>query len=270
MTVNTENCYRELLWTGAETSFAPGFSALNEGSVKLAYINHLGLPVPLSRGVHYQVPLGSGGAVTVTPIALPEASAAAPVLLLCWRDTEAQQPVAFQNLFAYDPSVHEQLHDRAMMIAAELKSAISRNITPFATTDGFVSFGARRVKVADPVEGNDAATKQWVLTVTDIINLENYVSQCAKASVEARASVSDAQVQRGGAEQARDASRSWSMTAENTPVSGDDFSAYHWARKAAAAALQVQQYQAELANPDMGDDDLEGMIGDSIDFGDDG
>lgn len=270
MTVNTENCYREFLWTGAETSLAPGFSALNEGSVKLAYINKFGLPVPLSRGVHYQAQLGSGGAVTVEPIALPEASAAAPVLLMCWRDTEAQQPVAFQNLFAYDPAVHELLHDRAMMIAAELKSVISRNITPFDTTDGFVTLGGRRIKVADPVDGNDAATRQWVLTVTDIINLENYVSQCAKASADARAAVSDAQGQRGGAEQARDASRAWSLTAENTPVSGDEFSAYHWARKAAAAAVQVQQYQSELANPDMGDDDLEGMIGDSIDFGNDG
>jgi hypothetical protein len=49
MTLPTEVAYAELLWTGVETVFAPGFAAEIVGDVAVSYLDADNLPVPLTR-----------------------------------------------------------------------------------------------------------------------------------------------------------------------------------------------------------------------------
>lgn len=250
MTVATEACYAERQWTGAETSFAAGFSADDRDFVKVAWLDANGLPVPLTRGVHYSVDLATGtNAVTVRPIALPPASADAPIVLTIERDSVAVQGVDFANLASFDPSVFTRLFDRLTMLAAELKGRINRAALPYFASNDVVSFLPRRIKARDPVDDSDVATKLWVLTITGIINLQNYVTQCAASAAAALTSAADAGNFKAGAETARDKAQAWAETAENTPVQAASYSALHWAQKASAFATVVM---SAFNNPDDG------------------
>ncbi|UZE47906.1 hypothetical protein ONR75_24020 [Rhodopseudomonas sp. P2A-2r] len=249
MTVPTEAAYAELLWTGAETAFTPGFTAERIADVDVSYLDADGLPVPLSRAVHYNLSLDSAGNVTATPISLPAASGANPVTLVFERDTEAVQGTDFTNLQRFNATVHGVLFDRSFRILAELKSRVVRSVGPFFTTDDVVDFRPRRVMAADPVNDQDLATKVYVLTVTGILNLQNYVTQCAASAAAAAASALAALGYEISAEAARDKAQAWSDTAENTPVEAAEYSAYHWSRKAQAYAASVLSL---FNNPDDG------------------
>lgn len=115
MTVPTEAAYAQLIWTGVETSFTPGFTAEQVGDVAGSYLDVNGLPVSLARSVNFNVSLDGANNVTVTPIALqmPAASAGSPVTLIFQRNTAAIQGTDFQNLNRYNASVHQTLFDRA-------------------------------------------------------------------------------------------------------------------------------------------------------------
>ena len=68
-----------------------------------------GLPIALTAGLHFVATLDAAGAVTVTRIAFPFISADAPVTVYIERVAPATQGVDFDNLAAYDASVHERL-----------------------------------------------------------------------------------------------------------------------------------------------------------------
>ncbi|WP_445486912.1 hypothetical protein [Rhodopseudomonas sp. RCAM05734] len=249
MTVPTEAAYAELLWTGAETAFTPGFTAERTADLDVSYLDADGLPVPLTAGVHYTPSLDAAFNVTVTPLSLPAASVASPVTLVFERDTQAVQGTDFANLQRFNATVHGVLFDRTFRILAELKSRVVRSVGPFFTADDVVDFRPRRVMAAAPVNDQDLATKLYVLTVTGIINLQNYVIQCAASAVAAAASALEAMGYSTASEAARDKAQAWSDMAENTPVQAAEYSAYHWSRKAQAYAASVVYL---LNNPDDG------------------
>ncbi len=166
MTVPTEAAYAELLWTGLETSFTPGFSAENVDDVDVSYLNLTDVPVALTRGVHFNASLDSALNVTVTPLALPSATALAPVTLIFERNTGAVQGTDFGNLHRYSATVHGTLFDRAFRLLGELKARVIRRVGPFVTTDDFVDFRPRRVKAAEPIAAEDLATKFYADTVS--------------------------------------------------------------------------------------------------------
>lgn len=249
MTVPTEAAYAELLWTGVETSFTPGFTAEAAGDVLVSYLDADDLPVALTRITHFNVSLDGANNVTVTPVALPAASGLAPVTLIIQRNTAATQGTEFANLNRYNASVHQTLFDRAFRVLAELKGRVSRAVTPFDATDEFVDFRPLRVKAAEPVDDTDLATKLWVLTVTGILNLQQLVDQAAASATAAAASALSAMGFQTGSETARDKAQAWSETAENTPVQSTSYSAFHWAQKAAASAALVLSL---FNNPDDG------------------
>lgn len=247
MTVATEASYHQLQWTGVETSFTPGFSAEAVADVQVSYLDINQLPVALTRGVHFSVSLGADGAVTVTPIAFPSASAGSPVTIIIQRNTTAVQGVDFENLNSYDPSVYETLFDRAFRILGELKGKIARAVTPFVTTDSFVDFRPYRVKAADPVDDADLATKAWVLLTTGILNLNALVAAAAASAAAAAASAASALGYQTGAQTARDKAQAWSDTAEDTFVPGTtEYSAFNWYRKALAQAQIATGYANTL------------------------
>lgn len=249
MSVATETDYAERIYTGAETSLTPGFTAEADGDVTLSYLDASGLPVALTRNTHFSVSRDSGNNVTVNRIAFPAATPSVPVTMLIARNTAALQGVSFVNLNAYDASIHETLFDRAFRILAEVKGRVARYAAPFFTTDAVVDFRPRRIKAADPVDDSDLATRLYVLTVTGILNLQGYVTQCAASAVAAAASALAAMGFQAGSETARDKSQAWSETAENTPVQSASYSAFHWSQKAAASAASVLSL---FNNPDDG------------------
>lgn len=168
MTVATETAYAERQYTGIETTFSPGFSALDPGDVLAGYFDPVtGVSVELTAGVHFSAAIDpSSGAVTVTRIAFPSASVAAPVTIWIARETPAVQGVDFSNLSQYDPSVHEEIADAGAMRDAEIRSEQARSIQPFTTSNGAVDFRPRVVKAAPPVNPEDLATKLYADTVS--------------------------------------------------------------------------------------------------------
>lgn len=166
MTVATEACYAERSYTGVETVFTPGFSALAAADVHAGYLDANGLPVALTYNVHFSVSLDAQGAVTVTRIAFPSASVAAPVTVTFERVTPAVQGTDFTNLNQYDPSVHQRIADAGAMRDAELRSRQTRAIIPYSASSTAVDFRSRQVKAADPIAAEDLATKAYADAVS--------------------------------------------------------------------------------------------------------
>jgi hypothetical protein len=257
MTVATETSYAELIYTGAETTFTPGFSALNTADVFVSWFDVDRLPVALTQGMHFSVALGADGAVTVSKIAFPVATALAPVTIAIERVTPAVQGTDFDNLAAYDASVHERIADAGAMRDAELRGRQARAVTPFAGTSNVVDFRPRNVRAADPLVDSDVATKGWVMLVTGLINIAASVASAAASAVSAAASAALALTRQTASEAARDLAQLWANQTEDTPVTTgpSKFSAFHWSQKSAAsaalvlAALAVTDYGTVAAAP---------------------
>lgn len=166
MTVATEASYAEALYTGVETIFTPGFAALDAAHVMAGYFDISGLLVALAPGVHFSASLDGAGAVTVTRIAFPSASVGSPVKIAIERVTPATQGVDFDNLAAFDASVHEKIADAGAMRAAELRNRQARAITPFSASLSTVDFRPHQVRAADPLVNADLATKLYADTVS--------------------------------------------------------------------------------------------------------
>lgn len=161
MTVATQACYAERIYTGVETAFAPGITALEPQYVRCGYLDRDALPVELQLGVHFTVALDGEGLVTVGRLAFPAASVQAPVTMWFGRSTPAVQGVNFKNLNRYDPGVHERIADAGAMRDAELLDRQIRTVTPFVVGPDVVDFGARRVRAANPVAPSDLVTKSY-------------------------------------------------------------------------------------------------------------
>jgi hypothetical protein len=257
MTVATEASYAQANYTGVETIFTPGFSASSAADVFVSYFDASGLPVALTQGLHFSVALDAEGAVTVTRIAFPSATPSEPVTIAIERVTPAVQGTNFQNLAAYDASVHERIADAGAMRDAELKNRQVRTTTPFVGSSTVVDFRPKNVRAADPVDDSDVTTKSWVLTVTGLIAIAASVAAAAASAAAAAASAALALIRQTAAEAARDLAQLWSSQTEDTPVTTgpNQYSAFHWSQKSAAsaalvlAALAVTDYGTVAAAP---------------------
>ncbi|MBR0700183.1 hypothetical protein JQ599_09750 [Bradyrhizobium diazoefficiens] len=188
MTVATEACYAERSYTGVETTFSPGFSALDASHVLAGYFDSTGVLIELTRGLHFSVALDGDNAVTVTRIAFPSASVAAPVTLWFFRQTPATQGVDFENLGRFDPSVHERIADAGAMRDAEIRSELERVVQPFTTSSDAVDFRPRRLRAADPEDAFDVATKAYA----DEVSGSDAAGQAAASALAAAASATAA------------------------------------------------------------------------------
>lgn len=248
MTVSNEVPYAERSWTGVETSFNPSFSAEDVSHVVVEYLDAAEAITVLTRGVHFNVTLGAQKAVTVTPLALP----AAPGTLLISRETPATQETTFANLSGFPAEVHERLSDRTMRLTQELRRDLERQVGPWTIADGVVNFQPYQLAAADPTQDGHVATQGWVLEVTGILSLQEYVDDAEAARDEAVAAETGAETAETAAEAARDKGELWAEQTEDTPVEPGAFSAKHWAAKANAAAAAAEAAAGILENPDYG------------------
>lgn len=185
MTVATEVAYAERVYTGSQTTFASLFRALDPSHVYMAWLDGDGLPVELTRGVHFSVTIGGDGMAVVQKIAFPSASVLAPLTLAFWRDTPAIQGVDFINLAAYDPRVHEDIADAAALRDAEIRDRQRRTVTPFQVSDQTVDFRPRRVKAADPTQPEDLVTKSYSDSHTGTAGAERAEAAADRADADA-------------------------------------------------------------------------------------
>lgn len=190
MTVATETCYVEVIYTGAQTEFASLFRALDPSNVYVSWLDDDGLPVALTRGIHFSVALVSGMAV-VARIAFPDASPVSPLTLAFERITPAVQSIDFENLARYNPSVHEQIADAGAMRDAELRSKQARTPTPFSVSDEVVDFRPRRVKAADPLDPEDLVTKSYSDQHTGTAGAERAEAAADRADADAEQTAAD-------------------------------------------------------------------------------
>jgi hypothetical protein len=246
MTVATEVSYAERNWSGVETSFAPGMSAQDTSHISVKYRDGNDVVTNLVVGVHVAVTkagdVGETGAISAAPLNMPQA----PGVVIFERQTPALQQTDFENLQDFDPEIHTKLHDAAALRDAELRNRQNRAITPFTVSDVLVDMRPRRAAAADPVNNWDLATKGYVLQITGILSLQGYVDQAQASATSAAAANTSAQTAKTGAEAARDMAHLWSDQTEDTPVTGAEYSAYHWSRKAVAAAGTVLPYLTHL------------------------
>ena len=237
MPVSVDYGYTEKTWTGVETSFAPNMVALDAAHVAVRYRSASGVLSTLTAGVHLSVTKAGDvdvvGAISSAPIAMPTA----PGTVIFQRTTPADNDADFANLEGFDPDVLTRLADAAALRDAELLGRQIRTVTPWdEATDEFVDFGDRTLQAADPVEDQDVATKIWVLTVTGILNLVEYVAQCSAYAAAALGYRNEAQAAVSGAEGARDTAELWAEAPEDIEVEPARYSALHHSAKAAAAA----------------------------------
>lgn len=215
MTVAIEVSYAERQYTGSQTTFASLFRAKAPEHVYASYLDPDGLPIELTRGVHFSATIGGDGMAVVQKIAFPSASVLAPLTMLFERHTPAIQGVDFNNLASYDPNVHEDIADAGAMRDAELRRYQARTVTPFTVSETAVDFRPRRVKAATPTQPEDLVTKEY----------------------------SDLHTGTAGAERAEAAADRAEEAADQT---AEDRIATHEDRVAA------ETYAALLANPDLG------------------
>jgi hypothetical protein len=245
MTIPNENSYRELAWSGVETSFNPQFRAERREDVSVSYQDSLQTITALTLGTHFDVTLDGDSNVTVTPLSMPAASGT----LLIERNTRALQETDFQDLEDFPAATYTLLFDRLTMLAAEAHRDITRKVAPFTTINGVVDFRPYTVRAAAPLSDLDLATRGYVLEITGVLALQGYVDAAAASAVASAASAALAAIAKTGAETARDKAQLWSDQAEDTIVQGSEYSAYHWSRKAVAGAAIVL---SALNNPDDG------------------
>lgn len=248
MTVENENAYRELGWTGVETSFNPAFRAERVEDVAVSYLDADNNASTLTRGIHFGVSLDGDNNVTVTPLSMP----VAPGTLLIERNTRALQPTAFLDLEDFAAATHEQLFDRLTMLAAEARRDISRRIGPFLTMGGVVDFQPYRIAAADPVNDQDVATKAYVLNITGLDNLAAYVAAAAASAASAASADSSASTFKNAAQAARDLAQQWASNPHGVVVTGALYSALSYATDALNSATAAATSALALANPDYG------------------
>ena len=125
MTIATANAAALLDWTGVETAFPAGFVARHIDDVVVRFRPSASHSMQLLvRETHYRVTLALDGAVTVTPKALPTA----PGKLEITRRSGIYQSVNFSNVSSFDAAVHEDLHDRSAIRAAEARMLAERGL----------------------------------------------------------------------------------------------------------------------------------------------
>jgi hypothetical protein len=157
MTVASEACYAERAWTGGQTSFAAGFTALDINYVKVRYRDGLGAVTTLTPGLHCTIVRDAlSGAISVVPLA---AMPAAPGTVMIERHTPATQDTDLVDGASYSAETHERIADIAAMRSAEHRRDYPAIVTPNLAAVGKIAFAGYRLAGAAPADADDFVTK---------------------------------------------------------------------------------------------------------------
>lgn len=161
MTVNTVDSIAEFDTNGVTTNFPFYFKFLANEDLVVTYVDPLGVSSTLSLGTHYTVNgagVDNGGSV-VTNTAL-----AGPGQLVVSREMEAFQQTSLRNQGKFLAETHEDVFDKLTMLIQQGLATFKRALTRPFGRDYFFAENRRIASVKDPVEPQDAATKNSVET----------------------------------------------------------------------------------------------------------
>lgn len=167
MTVNTISSVAEFDTNGVTTNYPFYFKFLANEDLVVTYVNPLGVSSTLSLGTHYTVNGAgndSGGSV-VTNTAL-----AGPGQLVVSREMEAFQQTSLRNQGKFLAETHEDVFDKLTMLIQQGLSTFKRALTRPLGRDYFFAENRRITSVKDPVDAQDAVTKNWVGTYIDSVS----------------------------------------------------------------------------------------------------
>ena len=140
-------------------------------------------------------------------------------------------------LRAYDLNVAQI---QTMHVAEEARDLTADTIG--VNNDGHLDARGRRiVNLADAIDPGDAVTlrqnQQWAGSALNSANAAAASQQAAAASQQAaKSSENNSKVSENNAKTSENSAHQWAQRAEDSPVQGSEFSAYHYSRKASKSA----------------------------------
>ncbi|WP_159285821.1 phage tail fiber protein [Pseudomonas mediterranea] len=159
MTVPTLNSVAEFATNGVTTNFPFFFKFLANEDLVVTYVNPEGVSAVLTYGSQYTVN-GAGdedGGSIVTTTAL-----AGPGQLVVSREMDAYQQTSLRNQGKFLAETHEDVFDKLTMLIQQGFSIFKRALVRPYGRDYYDAEGRRIANVADPVDAQDAATKESV------------------------------------------------------------------------------------------------------------
>lgn len=158
MTVNTISSVAEFDTNGVTTNYPFYFKFLANEDLVVTYVDPNGVSLVMTYGTDYTVN-GAGkddGGSIVTSTALP-----GPGQLVVSRDMEAFQQTSLRNQGKFLAETHEDVFDKLTMLIQQGFSLFRRALVRPLGRDYYDAENRRIANVRDPVELQDAATKNW-------------------------------------------------------------------------------------------------------------
>lgn len=168
MTVNTISSIAEFDTNGVTTNFPFYFKFLASEDLVVTYIDPAGASSTLTLGTHYTVNgVGNdqGGSIVTT------SALAGPGQLVVSREMEAFQQTSLRNQGKFLAETHEDVFDKLTMLIQQGFAIFTRALTRPFGRDYFYGEGRRITSLADPIDNQDAANRQFVAAyVTEIMS----------------------------------------------------------------------------------------------------
>ncbi|MBN2976929.1 hypothetical protein [Pseudomonas lactucae] len=158
MTVSTIDSAAEFVTNGVTTNYPFYFKFLANEDLVVTYVSPAGVSSVLTLGTQYTVN-GAGneqGGSVVTTTAL-----AGPGQLIVSREMDAYQQTSLRNQGKFLAETHEDVFDRLTMLIQQGFAIFKRALTRPFGRDYFYGENRRIKSLLDPVDLQDAATKNW-------------------------------------------------------------------------------------------------------------
>ncbi|VVN70734.1 hypothetical protein [Pseudomonas fluorescens] len=166
MTVSTDNSIAEFSTNGITTNFPFYFKFMAIEDLVVTYVNPAGVSNALTLGGQYTVS-GAGdedGGSVITTTAL-----AGPGELVVSREMDAFRLTSLRNQGKLLAETHENVFDRRTMLIQQGYSGFARALKRSFGRDYFSAENRKISNVADPTEGQDAVTRNWVGAYIDSV-----------------------------------------------------------------------------------------------------
>jgi len=241
MTVSSETARMEYAGNDVTVEFAVSFYFFIDGDIDVYLDDTLQTIV-----THYTVAgAGNPAGGTVTMVAAPATGETLTII----RDVALTQGTDYVENSSFPADSHEDALDRAMMVSQQLQEQINRAIIASPESQAVVTMPSPEAKKG--LVWNDAGTD--LVNTTDALN--DIVTDAEAAQTAAETAQTNAETAETNAETAETNAETaetnaaasavladkWATEVEDTPVSGDEYSAYHWAQKSEDFALTAVQ-----------------------------
>ena len=258
MTIASQTTAETMLGDGENREFPFTFQAW-EGEIRVVLTDPQNLNLDVTGLADIQIANDSPGGVVTYPAADGAAPLPAGWKLTVLRDMDFLQPVRLVNAARYDPVVMEQALDRLAATDQQLKEQSERALSvaigaatiPQEVLDQVFEAKKDAVQAAGQAGASaDAAAQSEARADQAIVDAENAVSLAESAATAAGDSASAAADSAVAAQEAAEGvvdavnlAYAWAQNPEDEPVrenpdtGEDEYSAYHWAKKAAVGTV---------------------------------